>query len=175
MVFHETGIAGVVLIEPEPKQDERGAFARTFCAREFVARGLRDRFVQSGSSWNPRRLTLRGLHYQRPPSEEAKLVRCPAGAIFDAVVDLREGSRTFKAHCTHVLSARNRRLLYIPEGCAHGFLTLEDDTEVSYQMSAFYRPDEACVRWNDPAFGIAWPESPLLISTRDAECPDFEA
>jgi dTDP-4-dehydrorhamnose 3,5-epimerase len=174
MLFVETGLPGAFVIEPERLEDARGFFARTFCAREFAARGLDPRLAQCSVSFNKRRGTLRGMHYQVLPHAEAKLVRCTAGSIHDVIVDLRPSSPAFKHHASVVLSAENRRALYVPEGVAHGFQTLEDDTEVFYQISEFHAPEAArCVRWNDPAFGIAWPIADPILSDRDRTAPDF--
>lgn len=174
MIFTATPLAGAVVIEPKRFEDERGFFARSFCAREFEAHGLNPRVVQCSISFNRKRGTLRGLHLQRSPHAEARLVRCTAGALYDVILDLRPESPTFRRHCGVELRARNRKMLYVPEGCAHGFQTLEDDTEVFYQMSEFFVPDAAAgVRWNDPAFGITWPLAVTMISERDRTCPDF--
>lgn len=174
MTFEKTPLPGVWLVLPEPREDARGFFARTWCAREFAALGLVDRWVQSSVSYNRRRGTLRGLHFQRAPYEEVKLVRCTMGAIHDVVVDLRRDSPTFKQHVAVELTAENRKMLYIPGGCAHGFQTLQDATEVFYEMSQFYAPDHAeGVRWNDPAFGIAWPDDRPTLSERDRDLADF--
>jgi dTDP-4-dehydrorhamnose 3,5-epimerase len=174
VIFRETPLAGAWIVEPERHVDERGFFARTWCASEFARRGLSTRFVQGSVSYNPRRGTLRGLHYQLPPHADAKLVRCTRGAIYDVAVDLRPDSRTFRRHAAVVLDADNGLALYVPEGCAHGFQTLADDTEVLYQMSAFYAPDAGRgVRWDDPAFAIPWPEANRLINERDRHYPDF--
>lgn len=176
MIFRETAVAGVWIVDPEPHTDERGFFARTWCAREFAERGLSARFVQASVSHNPRRGTLRGLHYQAAPHAEAKLVRCTRGAVYDVALDLRSGSPTYRRHVAVVLDARSHRALYIPEGCAHGFQTLEDDTDVLYQMSTFHAPEAARgVRWDDPAFAIPWPPAERLISARDRAYPDFDA
>jgi dTDP-4-dehydrorhamnose 3,5-epimerase len=175
VIFTETSVPGTWLIAPEPAEDNRGFFARTWCAREFGARGLADRWAQCSISFNERRGTLRGLHYQRAPYEETKLVRCTMGSLYDVVVDLRPKSPTFKKHVAVELSASNRLMIYVPEGCAHGFETLEDATEVSYQISEFYTPDHAMgVRWDDPAFAIAWPRADPIVSDRDRSYPDFE-
>ena len=174
MIFRETAIPGAFLLTPEPHADERGSFARTFCAREFEAHGLEPRVVQCNVSVNRRRGTLRGLHGQRAPHAEAKLVRCVRGRIFDVILDLRPGSPAHLEHLGVELSAAEGPMLFVPEGVYHGFLTLEDDTEVFYQMSQFHEPEAAVgVRWNDPAFGIAWPETVRVISERDASYPDF--
>ena len=174
MIFAQGALPGVWLVSPEPREDFRGLFARTWCEREAAAVGLADRWVQSSLSYTKARGTLRGLHFQRSPHEEVKLVRCTAGAIFDVVVDLRRDSPTFRRHMAAELSAQNRVALYIPRGCAHGYLTLADDVEVLYQMSEFYSPEHAAgVRWNDPAFGVAWPEQNPIMSERDRDYPDF--
>jgi dTDP-4-dehydrorhamnose 3,5-epimerase len=175
MIFRETKLPGVFEVHPEPIPDERGCFARTWCQKEFEARRLSPRLVQCNVSFNARKGTLRGIHFQIPPYAEAKLVRCTRGAIYDVVVDLRRGSPTFKGWIAAVLTASNRHTLYVPEGCGHGFLTLEDETEVFYQMSEFYNAESARgVRWNDPAFQIAWPEKVEVISERDRTYPDLE-
>ncbi|MGB5878758.1 MAG: dTDP-4-dehydrorhamnose 3,5-epimerase [Thermoanaerobaculia bacterium] len=174
MIFLETPLAGAFVIDIEPHEDERGFFARTFCQEEFEAHGLDSTFVQSSVSFNRQRGTLRGMHFQAPPHEESKVVRCTAGAIYDVIVDLRPLSPTFVQWHAVTLSAENRTMFYIPGGFAHGFLTLEDNTEVLYQMSEFYYPDSARgVRWDDPAFGIEWPVEPTAISDRDQSYPDF--
>lgn len=175
MLFAETALPGVWLITPERRADVRGFFARTWCEREFAAVGIHARWVQSSISFNKTRGTLRGMHYQRPPHAEAKLIRCTMGRILDVVVDLRADSPAFKRHVAVELSAMNREMIYVPHGVAHGFQTLEDDTEVCYLMSEFYAPgSEAGVRWNDPAFGIAWPEPDPILSERDRQYPDFD-
>jgi len=172
--FVPTPLHGAWVIEPERIADSRGFFARSFSDEEFDSRGLNPRVVQANISYNARRGTLRGMHYQRPPMAEAKLIRCTRGAIWDAIIDLRRGSATFGSHFGVRLDASNRSMLYVPEGCAHGFLTLEDDTEVAYQMSQRYSPEHgAGVRWNDPAFGIAWPGEVSVIADRDRDYPDF--
>jgi dTDP-4-dehydrorhamnose 3,5-epimerase len=174
MIFRSTEIEGVWVVEPERHEDGRGFFARTWDEQEFANRGLSDRLVQSSLSFNRRRGTLRGMHYQVAPHEEAKLVRCTAGAIFDVAVDLRRDSKTFRGWVGEELSADNRLALYVPEGCAHGFLTLADDAEVSYLISAPYVPGAARgVRFDDPAFGIVWPVRVVLVNERDRSYPDF--
>ncbi len=176
MTFQETNLAGVVEVRLDLRCDERGFFARSWCEKEFVNHGLNPRLVQCSVSFNVRKGTLRGIHYQDQPFPEAKLVRCTQGAIYDVAVDLRPQSPTFKQWFGAVLSAENRHMLYISEGCAHGFLTLQDDTEVFYQMSEFYHPASARgVRWDDPAFQIVWPERVDVISDRDRMYPDFKA
>ena len=158
MIFESTKLPGVYAIELERKTDERGFFARSWCRNEFGSYDLNPRLVQCNISFNACKGTLRGMHYQAEPYAEDKLVRCTRGAIYDVVVDLRQNSPSFKQWVAVTLSVANHRMLYIPKGCGHGFLTLEDDTEVFYQMSEFYNPESARgVRWNDPAFQIAWP------------------
>jgi dTDP-4-dehydrorhamnose 3,5-epimerase len=174
MIFRETRIRGVQVIELERHEDERGFFARTWDTHEFAERGLSGRLVQCSISYNRRRGTLRGLHYQAAPDEEAKLVRCTSGAIFDVAVDIRRDSPTLRSWVGVELSAENRLALYVPEGCAHGFLTLDDNTEVSYQMAQFYAPDSTHgVRWDDPAFGITWPAEVIVINERDRSYRNF--
>jgi len=174
MILRETKLPGVFEVQLDPIPDERGFFARTWCQKEFAAHGLSPRLVQCNVSFNTRRGTLRGIHYQAAPHAEAKLVRCTKGAIYDVVVDLRPESPTLRGFMAVVLTAKNRRALYVPEGCGHGFLTLEDETEVFYQMSEFYNAKSGRgVRWDDPAFQIAWPEKVEVISERDRSYPNF--
>ena len=174
MKFTPAGLDGVVVVDIEPVADERGFFARTYCAAEFERAGLAPGFAQSSVSFNARRGTLRGMHYQSAPHEEVKLVRCSRGALFDVVVDLRPDSSTFCRWFGVELSADNGRALYVPRGFAHGFVTLEDGTEASYQISVPYRPESARgVRWNDPRFGIVWPIPPIVVADRDRGFPDF--
>lgn len=174
MKFIETELKGAYIIEPERLEDGRGFFARTFCEQEFAAHGLEIHFVQCSVSFNQRKGTLRGLHYQAASHAEVKLVRCTAGAAFDVVVDIRPGSPTFKQWLGLELSAQNRNMLYVPEGYAHGFQTLEDRTELFYQMSMSYAPSAARgIRWNDAALAIAWPLSNPTMSTRDATLPSL--
>jgi dTDP-4-dehydrorhamnose 3,5-epimerase len=175
VIFIETALPGAFLIEAERREDERGFFARTWCAHEAADRGINARIVQCSISYNRKSGTLRGMHYQEAPFQEAKLIRCTRGGIFDVLIDLRRESPTFGRHIAETLTADNRRMLYAPEGCAHGFQTLEDDTEVFYQMSAFHSPEHARgVRWNDPAFNIAWPPAgERIIADRDRRYPDF--
>jgi len=177
MQFDSLKLAGAVRVRMQRHADERGFFARSFCAREFRAHGLPTDFVQSSVSWNPRRGTVRGLHFQWPPSREGKLVRCLRGAIFDVLLDLRPGQPGFLEHCALELNQDNRDAVYIPAGMAHGFQTLSDDAEVLYQMSDFHAPELAAgVRWNDRAFSIPWPMTAgLVIAPRDAAYPDFDA
>lgn len=176
MIFHELDIPGAFLLEPERVEDRRGFFARTYCRRELEARGLDPTVVQTSVSVNRKRGTVRGMHWQAAPYEEVKLVRTTRGAIFDVILDLRAGSPTWKRHVGVELTAENRLSLYVPAGVAHGFQTLEDDTEVFYQMSEFYYPDAARgVRWDDPAFEIEFPLAISMISERDLGFPPFEA
>ncbi len=177
MRFTETDLPGAFVLELEPHADERGFFARAWCEREFAERGLETHVSQCNVSFNARRGTLRGLHFQAPPHAEAKLVRCIRGAVHDVIVDLRPSSPTFRRWIAVELSAENRRALYIPKGFAHGFQTLVDETELFYQHSEPHAPGfERGVRWNDPAFAIEWPfaESPIL-SEKDRAWPDFSA
>jgi dTDP-4-dehydrorhamnose 3,5-epimerase len=175
MIFNMTKLSGACVIEIEPRADERGHFARTFCEQEFAAHGLPVRFPQCNLSFNRRAGTLRGMHFQAAPQREAKLVRCTRGAIYDVIVDLRVGSPTRFDWIGVELTSENASGLYIPEGFAHGFITLVDATEVFYHMSDFHRPEGARgVRWNDPRFGIRWPREPDVISERDATYPDFD-
>ena len=172
MKFTPSPIAGVFVIDQEPFSDERGFFARSFCRGEFAEHGLNPEIDQCSVSFNVARGTLRGMHYQIAPAEEDKLVRCTAGAIFDAVVDIRRASPSFGRWFGIELSAANRRQLYIPRGFAHGFLTLAEQTEVFYQISVPFVPAAARgLRWNDPAVGVAWPFAPSVISPRDAALP----
>lgn len=173
MIFTPTPVPGAYVIEPERREDERGFFARTWCARDFEAEGLNPHLAQCSISYNVRRGTLRGMHYQVSPFEEVKLIRCTRGAIFDVIVDLRPASTTFTRYFSKELTADNRAMLYVPAGCAHGFMTLEDDTEVFYQMSQMFHPAHARgVRWNDPVFGIEWPNLPPIMLERDRSYPD---
>jgi dTDP-4-dehydrorhamnose 3,5-epimerase len=175
MIFRETPLPGAWVLEPERIADERGFFARTWCRRDFEARGLDPSIAQCSVSFNHRRGTLRGLHFQVEPHAEVKLVRVTRGAVWDVIVDLRPGSPTFRQRFAVVLSAEAGHQLYIPKGMAHGFQTLEDATEVAYQISAFYAPEAARgYRWNDPAFAIPWPEPVTVISERDRNLPLFE-
>jgi len=174
MIFSETKLPGAYLIDIDRLEDERGFFARTWCAEEFNAHGLETRVVQASMSYNRRKGTLRGMHFQAPPHEEVKLVRCTRGAIWDVIIDLRPGSPTYTQHLAVDLTEQNRRALYIPAGFAHGFQTLEDHSEVFYQMSKFYEPGAGRgVRWNDPLFAIRWPIANPTILERDNSYPDF--
>jgi dTDP-4-dehydrorhamnose 3,5-epimerase len=174
VIFRETKLRGAYVIELEPIEDDRGFFARTFCKNEFDKYSLNPRIVQCNVSFSKTKGTLRGLHYQAKPYEEAKMVRCTRGRIYDVILDLRHDSPSFKQWVAVELTEKNRRVLYVPEGLAHGFQTLENETEVFYWMSEFYTPDYARgVRWNDPAFGINWPVGERIISTRDQSFPNF--
>ncbi len=176
MNFHKTKLPGVFKIQLERKSDERGFFARTWCRDEFAGHGLNSTLIQSSISFNARKGTLRGMHYQAAPFAETKVVRCTQGALYDVVLDLRPDSPTFKQWISAELTAANRDMLYIPEGCAHGFLTLADETEILYQMSQVYHaPSARGVRWNDPAFAIDWPAAVEVIADRDRTYPDFRA
>lgn len=175
MKFIETRLKGAYIIELEPIEDERGFFARSWCRKEFAEHGLNPNLVQCNISFNRKKGTVRGMHYQVKPYEEAKLVRCTRGAIYDVIIDLRSESPTFKQWVSVELSAGNCKMLYIPEGFAHGFQTLEDDTEVFYQMAEFYHPESARgLRWNDQAFAIKWLLPELVISKQDRNYPDFK-
>jgi dTDP-4-dehydrorhamnose 3,5-epimerase len=174
VIFTPLSLEGAHLVDIEKREDERGFFARSWCEREFAAQGLNPRLVQCDLSFSARRGTLRGMHYQVQPWEEAKLVRCTAGSIYDVIVDIRPNSRTRGQHFGIVLTPSSYRMLYVPEGFAHGFLTLGDNTEVFYQMSEFYAPEYARgFRWDDPTFGIDWPAEVLVISNNDRNYPDF--
>ncbi len=175
MIFHPTDIDGAYLIEWEPFDDERGYFARTRSDDEFNALGLNNDLSECSVSFNKQRGTLRGMHYQAAPHEETKLVMCVGGLIFDALVDLRPDSKTYLKTCSAELSLANRRMLYVPAGVAHGFITLEDSSYVQYQIGGDYVPDAARgVRWNDPAFDINWPMQPDVLSDRDRDYGDYE-
>ena len=176
MRFSATEIAGVVIVETEPHTDDRGGFARLHCPDEFAAAGISFAPAQTSLSTNPGMGTLRGLQFQRAPFAEAKLVRCVRGRVFDVAVDLRPDSPTHRRWMAAELSAVNLRALFIPEGIAHGFLTLEHDSDVLYQIAPAHTPGHAAgVRWNDPAFGVAWPMTPKLMSPTDAGLPDYDA
>jgi dTDP-4-dehydrorhamnose 3,5-epimerase len=174
LIFNETKLPGAFAIDLVIKEDDRGFFARTWCRDEFERRGLNYSLVQCNTSYNRKKGTLRGLHYQSAPHQEAKLVRCTQGSIYDVVVDLRPDSATFAQWIAVELTSQNRRLLYVPEGCAHGFQTLQDHTEVFYQMSEFFAPESARgIRWNDPLFQIEWPFADRIISQRDQGYADY--
>jgi dTDP-4-dehydrorhamnose 3,5-epimerase len=176
MIFTETKLKGAFIIEPERLEDERGFFARTFCRKEFEVYGLNPNLLQCSISYNRLKGTLRGMHYQIPPHEEAKLIRCTMGAIYDVMLDLRPNSPTYRQWVSAELTGENRLTLYVPEGIAHGFQTLQDQTEVLYQMSEFYNAESARgVRWDDPFFAIQWPGKPLVISRKDESYRNFIA
>jgi dTDP-4-dehydrorhamnose 3,5-epimerase len=174
MIFVETELQGAFVVKLEKFEDERGFFARSWCRREFESQGLNPNLLQCNISFNRKKGTLRGMHYQAPPNEEAKLVRCTMGAIYDVIIDLRPDSSTFKQWISLEMTSENKKMIYIPEHFAHGFITLEDNTEVFYQMSEFYAPDFARgIRWNDPVFSIQWPIEPVTLSEADRNFPDF--
>ena len=172
MKFHPLEIKGAYLIDIDLKPDDRGGFARTFCKDEFRQIGHTREFVQLNQSWNTKKGTLRGMHFQNPPFKETKLVRCISGAVFDVIIDLRQDSPTFLRHVTVELSAENKRMIYIPEGLAHGFQTLEDDTQLIYHHTEYYKPGfEAAINYADPAIGIKWPLQVTGISEKDRTHP----
>jgi dTDP-4-dehydrorhamnose 3,5-epimerase len=174
MIFRQLRLKDAFIVDIEKMEDERGFFARAFCEREFEAHGLNRRLVQSSISFNKKKGTLRGMHYQTAPNEEAKVVRCTQGAIYDVIIDLRQCSPTFKQWEAVELTSENRRMIYIPEGFAHGFQTLEHNSEVLYHMTECYAPEAARgVRWDDPAFGIRWPAADRTIAPRDQQYPAF--
>jgi dTDP-4-dehydrorhamnose 3,5-epimerase len=174
MRFTEMRLKSAYIVEPEKMPDDRGFFARTWCQQEFKEHGLNSTFLQCNISFSARKGTLRGMHYQTAPFEEAKYVRCARGSIYDVIIDLRPDSETFKQWMAVELDEENGKMLYVPEGFAHGFLTRVDNTEVLYQMSAVFMPAYARgVRWNDPAFGISWPGEVMVISEKDTHYPDF--
>jgi dTDP-4-dehydrorhamnose 3,5-epimerase len=174
MIFRETKLQGAYIIEPEKIEDERGFFARTWCQNEFREHGLNPSVIQCNISYNAKKGTIRGMHYQAKPHEEVKVVRCTLGAIYDVIIDLRPDSETYKQWVSVELTADSRSMLYVPKGFAHGFQTLTDGAEVSYVMSEFYMPDCARgVRWDDPAFGIRWPLDVSVISEKDKHYSDF--
>jgi dTDP-4-dehydrorhamnose 3,5-epimerase len=174
MLFHETDVDGAYIIEPRRIGDHRGFFARLWCERELAEMGLNTNIAQTNIGVSNRRGTLRGLHYQKDPDAEVKIVRCPRGCVFDVIVDLREGSPTYRRWYGVELSAANALAIYVPEGVAQGYMTLEDDSEIYYHTSAFYAPESATgVRYDDPAFGIEWPLPVAVISEQDESWPDF--
>ena len=176
MIFKETDLKGAYIIEIEKLEDKRGFFARSFCQQEFQQHGLFSNIVQCNISYNKTKGTLRGMHYQVKPHEEIKIVSCVMGSICDVIIDLRPDSPSYHQWFAVELSAENYRMLYIPEGFAHGFQTLEDNTVVFYQMSKFYHPECAVgVRWDDPAFNIEWPDDERIISFKDLQYPDFSS
>lgn len=175
MIFTETKIKGAFIVDIKRISDDRGFFGRAFCQREMKKMGLNERVAQTNLSSNPKKGTLRGLHYQVSPHEESKLVRCTRGSLFDVIVDLRKSSETYGQWFGTKLTADSFQMLYVPEGCAHGFVTLEDNTDIMYEVSEFYAPNaERGLLWNDPTIGIQWPIEPLIISEKDKQQPFFE-
>ncbi len=175
MIFTPTKLQGAFIIDLKKLEDDRGFFARTFCANEFAERGIETNFVQANTSLSYKKGTLRGMHYQVSPYEEDKLVRCTKGALLDVIIDLRKDSPTFKQWISVELTENNHRALLVPKGFGHGFITLEDNTEANYLVSEFYTPGaEAGIRYNDPLFKIEWPFEPVVISEKDANHPDYE-
>jgi dTDP-4-dehydrorhamnose 3,5-epimerase len=176
MIFTETKLKGAYIIEIKKLEDDRGFFGRSWCRQEMLVHGLKAEILQANTSLSLTRGTLRGMHYQKAPYEETKLIRCVRGVIYDAIIDLRPESDTYKQWIAEELSQDNYKMMYVPEGFAHGFLTLTDDVEVYYNVSAFYTPGaEMGIRWNDPAFNIRWPAEPAIISAKDSSHPDFSA
>jgi dTDP-4-dehydrorhamnose 3,5-epimerase len=174
MIFTETKLKGAYIIDVKKLEDERGFFGRVWCQHEYKEHGLNANIAQSNVSYNKARGTLRGMHYQKAPFAEAKTIRCTTGAIYDVIVDIRPESPTFRQWIGVELTGDGFRMLYVPEGFAHGFITLKDDTSVHYVMTEFYEPGAvAGFRYNDPAFNIAWPTNPVVISEKDLEHPDF--
>lgn len=174
MYFTKTPLADAFIVDLDKKGDDRGFFARFYCTKEFKHHGLDDHFVQVNNSLSAQKGTLRGMHYQLHPKAESKLVRCIKGALYDVILDLRKDSPTFGQSYGCELTADNRRMMYVPKGFAHGFLTLTEDTEALYLVSEFYAPElERGIRWNDPAFNIQWPMKPALVSSKDEEHADF--
>jgi dTDP-4-dehydrorhamnose 3,5-epimerase len=175
MIFTETPLIGAYLIDLEKRGDNRGFFARAFCENEFAEQGLARHFCQINNSLSAARGTLRGMHYQLPPKAETKVVRCIRGALYDVILDLRAGSPTFGKSFGAELTAENRRMMYVPKGFAHGFLTLTDNTEAFYLVDEFYAPErERCIRYDDPTFQLQWPEAPRIISDKDKGQADFD-
>ena len=171
-IFRETELRGAFVIHPEKLEDARGFFGRVFCKKEFEAHGLNPRFVQCNVAFNKKKGTLRGMHYQDPPFEETKLVRCTRGAVYDVIVDLRPASHTFKRWTSAELTSEDYRILYVPKGFAHGYQTLVDDTEVFYQVSEFYHPEcERVLRWDDPEIAVQWPLRDKIMSNKDRNAP----
>jgi dTDP-4-dehydrorhamnose 3,5-epimerase len=174
MIFSETRLKGAFVINPERLEDERGFFARSWCEREFKDHGIETKFVQCNISFNKKIGTLRGMHYQAAPYEEAKLIRCTMGAIYDVIMDLRPNSLTYREWVYTELTSDNRRMIHVPKGFAHGFLTLTDNSEIFYMMSESYVPGFGRgIKWNDPVLGITWPAEVRVISSQDQSYPDF--
>ncbi len=176
MKLIKTKLDGIFVIEPELVEDDRGFFARLWCQKEFAKYGLNPNLVQISTAYNQKSGTIRGMHFQKSPHEEAKLVRCTNGAIFDVIIDLRPASKTYKQWFSMELSVKNHKMVYVPEGFAHGYQTLEDNTEVIYHMSEFFAPEYySGVRWDDPVFNIKWPYTEkIIISDKDKNYPDFQ-
>lgn len=175
MIFTKTNLNGAYVIDIEKKEDNRGFFARTFCAQEFLSNELDSTFVQANTSFNYKKGTLRGMHFQKSPYEEDKLVRCTKGSIFDVIIDLRKDSPTYKKWFGVELSEENRKSLFVPKGFAHGYMTLEDNSEVTYLVTEFYTPEaDSGIKFNDPAFNIEWPMDPVVISEKDANHPTYK-
>jgi len=175
MIFTEGALPGTYVIDPERKADARGYFARIFCRQEFAAHGLNQTVVQANVSVNEQRGTLRGMHYQAAPHQEVKVVRCTRGALYDVIVDVRSDSDTYGEWMGVELTAENGRALYVPEGFAHGYITLTDDTEAVYFVSTFYAPEfERGLRYDDPAIGIEWPVAVSVVSEKDRQWPSFQ-
>lgn len=175
MIFTKTNLEGAFVIDIEKKEDDRGFFARAFCANEFSTNNLDSKFVQANTSFNYKKGTLRGMHFQKSPYEEDKLVRCTKGSIIDAIIDLRKDSPTYKKWFGVELSEENRKSLYVPKGFAHGYMTLKDNTEVTYLVTQFYTPEaDSGIKYNDPAFNIEWPMTPVVISEKDSNHPDYK-
>jgi len=175
MLFTETKLKGAYIIDVKRLEDERGFFGRSYCKQEMEEYGLNTNMVQANVSYNKKKATLRGMHMQAAPYAETKLVRCTRGAIYDVIIDMREDSETYKQWIGVELTADNYRMLFVPEGFAHGFITLEDNTDVTYNVTQYYTPgSERGIRWNDPAFNIVWPIAPEIISEKDRAVPDFE-
>jgi dTDP-4-dehydrorhamnose 3,5-epimerase len=174
MQFYPTPLKGAFLIDLEKLSDDRGFFSRLFCTEQFKKHGLESQVSQINDSFSLERGTLRGMHYQTPPKEETKVVRCIQGSIYDVIIDLREHSPTYKQTFAEILSQENRRMMYVPKGFAHGFLTLEPNSEILYLVSENYSQEhERGIRWNDPQFAILWPDTPKMISERDQNHPDW--
>jgi dTDP-4-dehydrorhamnose 3,5-epimerase len=174
MIFTETTLHGAYIIDIDKKEDERGFYARGFCRNEFESMNLKTNIAQANIIYTKEKATLRGLHLQLPPYVETKLIRCTKGSIFDVIIDLRPGSATFLKHFGIDLTADNFKMVYVPEGFAHGYLTLENDTHVAYHVTEFYTPGfEKGIRWNDPALNIQWPLQPQIISAKDKNFPDY--
>lgn len=175
MIFNKTKLLGLYEIELEKREDDRGFFARFFCVNEYNDQGLENKIVQINNSFTNDKHTLRGLHYQLPPKAEVRIVRCLKGSLHDMSLDLRPNSPTFGKWYSAELTSENRKMVYIPKGFAHGFLTLEDDTEMLYMVTEFYSPEfERVIRWNDPKFKMKWPHKPRFITDKDSKQPDFD-